>query len=50
MTPYAYKASPERRSQLEQHSQLEVTASFQIYVFQKRNKKPSNDGFFYYSI
>jgi len=39
MTPYAYKASPERRSQLEQHSQLEVTASFQIYVFQKRNKK-----------
>ena len=39
MTPYAYKASPERRSQLEQHSQLKVTASFQIYVFQKRNKK-----------
>ncbi|OCR48425.1 ribonuclease BN [Acinetobacter pittii] len=39
MTPYAYKASPERRSQLEQQSQLEITASFQIYVFQKRNKK-----------
>ncbi|EXS34631.1 putative RNA methyltransferase [Acinetobacter sp. 826659] len=39
MTPYAYKASPERRLQLEQQSQLEVTASFQIYVFQKRNKK-----------
>ncbi|MCG5226002.1 putative RNA methyltransferase [Acinetobacter pittii] len=39
MTPYAYKASPERRSQLEQHSQLEVTASFQIYVFQKRKKE-----------
>lgn len=39
MTPYAYKASPERRSQLEQQSQLEVTASFQIYIFQKRNKK-----------
>ncbi|WP_322977027.1 putative RNA methyltransferase [Acinetobacter pittii] len=38
MTPYAYKASPERRSQLEQQSQLEITASFQIYVFQKRNK------------
>ncbi|ENX47554.1 hypothetical protein F886_00490 [Acinetobacter sp. NIPH 542] len=38
MTPYAYKASPERRLQLEQQSQLEVTASFQIYVFQKRNK------------
>ena len=41
MTPYAYKASPERRLQLEQQSQLEVTASFQIYVFQKRNKKAS---------
>lgn len=39
MTPYAYKASPERRSQLEQQSQLEITASFQIYIFQKRNKK-----------
>lgn len=39
MTPCAYKASPERRSQLEQQSQLEITASFQIYVFQKRNKK-----------
>ncbi|MGU3310830.1 putative RNA methyltransferase [Acinetobacter sp. M5A5_2a] len=41
MTPYAYKASPERRLQLEQQSQLEVTASFQIYVFQKRNKEAS---------
>lgn len=39
MTPYAYKASPERRLRLEQQLQLEVTASFQIYVFQKRNKK-----------
>ncbi|WP_335972949.1 putative RNA methyltransferase [Acinetobacter calcoaceticus] len=39
MTPYAYKASPERRLQLEQQSQLEVMASFQIYVFQKRNKE-----------
>ncbi|MZY06655.1 methyltransferase domain-containing protein [Acinetobacter pittii] len=39
MTPYAYKASPERRLQLEQQLQLEVTASFQIYVFQKRNKE-----------
>lgn len=46
MTPYAYKASPERRMQLEQHSQLEVTASFQIYLFQSVIKKPSNDGFF----
>lgn len=41
MTPYAYKASPERRLQLEQQLQLEVTASFQIYVFQKRNKEAS---------
>ncbi|MDO7215057.1 methyltransferase domain-containing protein [Acinetobacter nosocomialis] len=39
MTPYAYKASPERRMQLEQQSHLKVTASFQIYLFQKRNKK-----------
>ncbi|WP_171467136.1 putative RNA methyltransferase [Acinetobacter baumannii] len=46
MTPYAYKASPERRMQLEQKAHLQVTASFQIYLFQKRNKKPSNDGFF----
>ncbi|MCM1636867.1 methyltransferase domain-containing protein [Acinetobacter baumannii] len=46
MTPYAYKASPERRMQLEQKAHLQVTASFQIYLFQKRNKKASNDGFF----
>ncbi|MFX5833750.1 putative RNA methyltransferase [Acinetobacter baumannii] len=39
MTPYAYKASPERRIQLEQKAHLQVTASFQIYLFQKRNKK-----------
>ncbi|HCA5050080.1 TPA: methyltransferase domain-containing protein [Acinetobacter baumannii] len=39
MTPYAYKASPERRMQLEQKAHLQVTASFQIYLFQKRNKK-----------
>ncbi|AYX85649.1 methyltransferase domain-containing protein [Acinetobacter baumannii] len=39
MTPYAYKASPERRMQLEQRAHLQVTASFQIYLFQKRNKK-----------
>lgn len=38
MTPYAYKASPERRMQLEQKAHLQVTASFQIYLFQKRNK------------
>lgn len=47
MTPYAYKASPERRMQLEQKAHLQVTASFQIYLFQKRNKKPSNDGFYF---
>ncbi|MDH2603060.1 methyltransferase domain-containing protein [Acinetobacter baumannii] len=39
MTPYAYKAFPERRMQLEQKAHLQVTASFQIYLFQKRNKK-----------
>ncbi|HHP7908923.1 putative RNA methyltransferase [Acinetobacter baumannii] len=39
MTPYAYKASPERRMQLEQKAHLQVIASFQIYLFQKRNKK-----------
>ncbi|MDC4815065.1 putative RNA methyltransferase [Acinetobacter baumannii] len=39
MTPYAYKASPERRMQLEQKAHLQVTASFQVYLFQKRNKK-----------
>ncbi|EOG1806825.1 putative RNA methyltransferase [Acinetobacter baumannii] len=39
MTPCAYKASPERRMQLEQKAHLQVTASFQIYLFQKRNKK-----------
>ncbi|EOD4266620.1 methyltransferase domain-containing protein [Acinetobacter baumannii] len=39
MTPYAYKASPERRMQLEQKAHFQVTASFQIYLFQKRNKK-----------
>lgn len=41
MTPYAYKANPERRAQLEQQNEFEVTAAFQIYLFQKR-KKPSN--------
>ena len=41
MTPYAYKANPERRMILEQEQHFLVTAAFQIYVFQKR-KKPSN--------
>lgn len=40
MTPYAYKANPERRMILEQEQHFLVTAAFQIYVFQKR-KKPS---------
>jgi 23S rRNA (guanine745-N1)-methyltransferase len=40
MTPYAYKANPERRMALEQEPQFLATAAFQIYVFQKR-KKPS---------
>ena len=40
MTPYAYKANPERRQQLEQYAEFAVTAAFQIYVLQKR-KKPS---------
>ncbi|ENW07047.1 putative RNA methyltransferase [Acinetobacter beijerinckii] len=41
MTPYAYKASLEKRQALEQKQQFAVTAAFQIYVFEKR-KKPSN--------
>lgn len=49
MTPYAYKASPERRMQLEQKAHLQVTASFQIYLFQSVIKKPSNDGFFIFT-
>lgn len=40
MTPYAYKANPERRMALEQEQQFLATAAFQIYMFQKR-KKPS---------
>ncbi|PRD20883.1 UNVERIFIED_CONTAM: rlmA [Trichonephila clavipes] len=40
MTPYAYKANPERRMLLEQNPVFTVSAAFQIYLFQKR-KKPS---------
>ncbi|WP_436898400.1 putative RNA methyltransferase [Acinetobacter gyllenbergii] len=40
MTPYAYKANPERRKALEQAQRFAATAAFQIYLFQKR-KKPS---------
>lgn len=36
MTPYAYKANPERRIKLEQTLQYTVTAAFQIYLFQKK--------------
>lgn len=36
MTPYAYKAKPEKRLLLEQQHQLDLTASFQIYVLQKK--------------
>ncbi|TCM69117.1 23S rRNA m(1)G-745 methyltransferase [Acinetobacter calcoaceticus] len=36
MTPYAYKAKPELRLQLEQRASMDVTASFQIYLFQKK--------------
>ena len=38
MTPYAYKANPERRKAIEQQQYFAVTAAFQIYVFQKRNR------------
>ena len=36
MTPYAYKAKAEKREQLQQRESLAVTASFQIYLFQKK--------------
>lgn len=36
MTPYAYKAKPERRLALEQQDQFDLMAQFQIYVFQKK--------------
>ncbi|HCK29254.1 MAG TPA: methyltransferase, partial [Acinetobacter ursingii] len=36
MTPYAYKAKPEKRQQLEQQTQFELTAHFQMYLFQKK--------------
>ncbi|WP_092746685.1 putative RNA methyltransferase [Acinetobacter boissieri] len=35
MTPYAYKAKLDRRCALEQVEHFEVTASFQIYLFQR---------------
>lgn len=36
MTPYAYKAKPEKRQQLEASSACELTACFQLYLFQKK--------------
>ena len=36
MTPYAYKAKPERRQALEQKDQFELKAQFQIYLFKKK--------------
>jgi 23S rRNA (guanine745-N1)-methyltransferase len=36
MTPYAYKAKPERRLALEQQEQFELMAQYQIYLFQKK--------------
>lgn len=35
MTPYAYKAKAEKRQVLEQLENINLTASFQIYLFQK---------------
>lgn len=35
MTPYAYKAKPSKRLELEKLEQFLVTASFQIYLFKK---------------
>lgn len=35
MTPYAYKAKPDKRAAVEQLDSLSVTASFYIYVFEK---------------
>ena len=36
MTPYAYKAKPERRQVLEQQQSFDLMAQYQIYVFQKK--------------
>ena len=36
MTPYAYKAKPERRQALEQNEHLSLNAQFQLYLFKKK--------------
>lgn len=41
MTPYAYKAKPEKRTEIENQSCIKLTACFQIYIFQKIKKQPS---------
>ena len=38
MTPYAYKANPERRKAIEQQQYFAVTAAFQIYVFPEKKQ------------
>lgn len=42
MTPYAYKAKPEKRMEIENQSRMKLTACFRIYIFQKIKKQPSN--------
>ena len=36
MTPYAYKAKPEKRLALEAQIKTQLKAAFQIYLFQKK--------------
>jgi 23S rRNA (guanine745-N1)-methyltransferase len=36
MTPYAYKAKPERRLALEQEQEFKMQAQYQIYIFKKK--------------
>lgn len=36
MTPYAYKAKPEKRKLLEEHLEFAVKASFKLYLFAKK--------------
>jgi len=36
MTPYAYKAKPERRQALEQNRHFKLKGQFQIYLFKKK--------------
>ena len=48
MTPYAYKASPERR--LVRAAAIRSNGIISNLYLSEAHKKPSNDGFFYYSI